>query len=132
MSEQLYTRNSLSWTPVTDFSNISDGHHTFKELYRYRMLYNAALFNEWYKDNKYDVHKSLKHSDGQYCFSQNGGMEGWFIVIAHLPTGQISNHYRIENWYLFNIEDRELSAEYDGHTPEIVADRLERFLLTAV
>lgn len=27
-------------------SNISDGYHTFNELYRYRMLYNAAFFNE--------------------------------------------------------------------------------------
>lgn len=120
---------------MTVTGETSDGYHTFEELYRYRMLYNACLFNEWYRDAKYDVHKSLKHSDGTYCFSQSktrsaesGGKEDWFIVVAHLPTGQISNHYRIQHWDLFNIEDRELSAEYDGHTPEIVADRLERFL----
>jgi hypothetical protein len=116
-------------TLVTNYNDISDGHHTFRELYDYRMLYNAALFNEWYRSAKYDVHKSLKHSDGQYCFSQSGGMEDWFIVVAQLPTGQISNHYRVsKHWRLFNIEERELSAEYDGHTPAIVAKRLEEFL----
>lgn len=29
--------------------NTSDGYHTFKELYKFRLLYNAALFNEWAK-----------------------------------------------------------------------------------
>lgn len=28
-----------------DMGEVSDGHHTFNELYRYRMLYNAAFFN---------------------------------------------------------------------------------------
>ena len=66
----------------------SDGYHTFNELYDYRRVYNAALFNEWASQGKYDVHKSWKHSDGKDCF---GG--GWFIVVAELPTGQASNHY---------------------------------------
>jgi hypothetical protein len=87
------------------------------------MLYNAALFNEWWQRNLYDVHKSIRHSDGELCF---GG--GWFIVVAQLPTGQISNHYKLEYWHLFDIEDRDQSAEYDGHTPEIVAERLLKFL----
>ena len=29
-----------------DIENISDGYHTFKELYEFRKLYNAAFFNE--------------------------------------------------------------------------------------
>lgn len=29
-----------------DMGNVSDGYHTFNELYKYRMLYNAAFFNE--------------------------------------------------------------------------------------
>lgn len=28
-----------------DMGEVSDGYHTFNELYRYRMLYNAAFFN---------------------------------------------------------------------------------------
>lgn len=103
--------------------NTSDGYHTFAELYRYRLLYNAALFNEWAAHFVYDVHKSLCHHDGELCF---GG--GWFIVMAQLPTGQISNHYRNSDWDLFRIPERERAAEWDGHTPDDVAQRLARFL----
>lgn len=47
--------------------NISDGYHTFNELYRYRMLYNAAFFNELAKGD-IKVCKSYRHYDGQECF----------------------------------------------------------------
>lgn len=105
--------------------NTSDGYHTFKELYDFRMLYNAALFNEWAANSSpiYGVHKSICHSDGELCF---GG--GWFIVVASLPTGQISNHYENKYWNLFKIPTREMAAEYDGHTSEDVANRLWRYL----
>ena len=44
--------------------NVSDGYHTFNELYDFRKLYNAALFNEWYKFRKdIIVYKSKKHYD---------------------------------------------------------------------
>lgn len=81
---------------------ISDGFHSFDELYHYRMLYNAAFFNSL--EGKYEVHKSYRHADGELCF---GG--GWFIVMAYLPTGQVSNHYRIEDWNLFNIPKEEVT-----------------------
>lgn len=97
----------------------SDGYHTFNELYEFRRLYNALLFNEWAKQGKYDIHKSERHSDGQECFGGN-----WFIVVAQLPTGQISNHYEIEYWNLFQCEIRERGAEWDGHTPKDVLIRL--------
>src|SRR5690606_12891515 len=82
-------------TPAPLDAETSDGYHTFAELYHYRMLYNAALFNEWAAAGLYDVHKSVRHSDGSTCF---GGR--WFVVYAQLPTGQISNHYEIAtDWY---------------------------------
>lgn len=104
-------------------SETSDGHHTFAELYRYRMLYNAGLFNEWARRNRYDVHKSWRHADGEECF---GG--GWFVVYATLPGGQISNHYEAADWDLFSIPERETAAEWDGHTPEQAAERLAALL----
>ena len=107
----------------TDMGEVSDGYHTFNELYDYRMLYNAALFNEWAKQGLYDVHKSKRHSDGEECF---GG--GWFIVQAQLPTGQISNHYEMKYWDLFNVPEKIFANEYDGHTPKDVAERLREFL----
>ena len=99
--------------------NTSDGYHTFKELYNYRKLYNACLFNEWVKQNKYNVHKSKRHSDGELCF---GG--GWFVVYAETPYGQISNHYEIKDWNLFKCEERKWAVEWDKHTPEDVARTL--------
>jgi len=100
---------------------ITDGYHTRGELYDFRKMYNCALFNEWAAQGKYQVHKSKKHHDGEDCF---GG--GWFIVVAVLPTGQISNHYKLEDWNLFNVPTAEKAMfEFDGHTPEDVLARLE-------
>lgn len=120
--------------------SVSDGYHTFDELYEFRKLYNAALFNEWAKQPEfvslgegirgvlsipkqpiqYDVHKSKRHHDGELCF---GG--GWFIVVAVLPTGQISNHYRMKDWDLFKVPVEEKAKyEFDGHTPQDVLKRL--------
>lgn len=109
---------------IEDKGNISDGYHTFNELYEYRLLYNASMFNELAKQGLYDVHKSKKHSDGTIPF----GDENWFIVQAELPTGQISNHYEMKDWGLFNIPEKEKANPYDGHTPQDVAKRLRDFL----
>lgn len=100
---------------------ISDGYHTFNELYNYRMLYNAAFFNSL--NGKFNVHKSMRHSDGELCF---GG--GWFIVMANLPTGQISNHYKLKYWNLFKIPEKEKALEWDSHTPQEAAKRLYKFI----
>ena len=121
-----------------DKSQLSDGYHTFKELYEFRKAYNAALFNEWASNwrrskelqdvgkmiasgsSKFDVHKSWRHHDGELCF---GG--GWFIVVAVLPTGQISNHYEAKDWDLFKVPETEKAKyEFDGHTGDDVIKRL--------
>lgn len=103
-----------------DTDKISDGYHSFEELYEIRLAYNVALFNEWASTGKYDVHKSRKHYDGESCF---GG--GWFIVCANLPTGQISNHYEAKYWNLFNIPSTDKAKyEFDGHTTTDVVHRL--------
>lgn len=101
----------------------SDGSHTFDELYRFRLLYNAALFNEWDHRGGYDVHKSWRHHDGELCF---GG--GWFVVMAQLPGGQISNHYPAKDWELFEIQERDVAAAWDGHETHDVDARLEQLL----
>ncbi len=109
---------------------VSDGYHTFQELYEFRKVYNAVLFNEWAADAdklsffnvpRYDVHKSWKHHDGELCF---GG--DWFIVVAVLPTGQISNHYHKDDWGLFKLPVAE-KAKYgfDGHSSQDVLNRLK-------
>ena len=104
-----------------EMGNISDGYHTFNELYRYRTPYNAAFLNELAKGD-IKVRKSHKHHDGDGCL---GG--GWFIVMAELPTGQISNH--CENRYRESLDIPELDTawEWDGHTPNEAADRIEPY-----
>lgn len=123
-------------------ANISDSYHTFDILYEIRKAYNVALFNElanpntvrFFQDdtqfdgvnsitgNRYQVHKSKRHFDGEECF---GG--GWFIVVANLPTGQISNHYKLEDWDLFKIPEYEKALfEFDGHTTKDVINRLKQ------
>lgn len=110
-------------TKPKDMGEVSDGYHTFNELYEYRMLYNAALFNEFAKQGLYDVHKSRKHSDGEYPF----GDSNWFIVMAELPTGQISNHYEMKDWDKFQIPEKPLANKWDEHSPRDVAERLTSF-----
>lgn len=100
-----------------------DKYHTLEELYEYRMVYNALIFNEWAKTGTYDVHKSWRHSDGEECF---GG--GWFIVSAETPYGQITNHYPEKDWHRFLIPERITANAYDGHTSADALSRLKNLL----
>lgn len=124
---QLYIENilgSIQNKKPVDVGEVSDGYHTFNELYRYRMLYNAAFFNLLARSGQVEVCKSRRHSDGEKCF----GSDDWFIVMAILPTGQVSNHYESKYWDLFDVPERETAFEYDGHTPNEASDRLEKYL----
>jgi len=125
----LDVQKGIDNTPSDVRGNYSDGYHTFNELYEFRKIYNALIFNEWARfefDDRggapmYDVHKSWTHNDGELCF---GG--GWFIVVAVLPTGQISNHYEAKDWDLFNVPEVEKAKyEFDGHTANDVLERLK-------
>lgn len=106
----------------------SDGFHTFKELYEFRLLLNAAVFNAWENIDSYAIApyvcKSKLHSDGSIPFND----PNWFIVVAELPCGQISFHYEMKDWDLFEIPEVNLPPEYDGHTAQDVAVRLREFL----
>lgn len=107
--------------------SISDGWHTFEELYEYRKVYNALLFKEWAQKGKYDVHKSKKHHDGEPCFDGE-----YFIVVAILPDGQISNHYKLKDWNLFDVPETEKAKyPFDGHTPKDALERMYNLLKEA-
>lgn len=139
--------------PSNSVEQVSDGYHTFGELYEYRLMYNALLFNQWAKMKPklkgvdipggllgggefsvspvngpclYDVHKSWKHHDGEWCF---GNEKEYFIVVAILPSGQISNHYKAEYWDKFKIpETPKAKYPFDGHTPKDVLERMKSLL----
>jgi len=100
----------------------SDGYHTFAELYEYQMLYNAHAARGWLAAG-IPVMKSWRHSDGEPCFDG-----GWFVVVAQLPTGQVSNHYPAADWDLFDVPEVETAPVWDGHTPREAARRLREAL----
>lgn len=113
-----YTRANPAGTVIT--GETSDGYHTFNELYEFRKAYNAALFNEWAASGKYNIHKSKRHFEGEECF---GG--GYFVVVAMLPNGQISNHYKLDDWDMFNVPAFDKAKfKYDGHVGADVLQRL--------
>lgn len=127
----MYKLDPVVITPT----GVSDGFHTFDELYHYREQYNAALINTivalkktvdpqsklgiFLKD--VDVIKSTKHFGGEKCY---GG--GWFIVMIKTPWGQISNHYKLEHWYDFDCRIANVSWKWDGHGMTEALQRLHR------
>lgn len=104
----------------------SDGFHTFGELYRHRLLLTAALFRTWAAHlDMPPVFRSKRHHDGAEPFDD----PNWFIVVAELPTGQISYHYEMQHWDLFAgvlVVDR--APEWDGHTAAEAALRLHEWI----
>ena len=97
----------IETTLVVDAAeNISDGYHTFKELYDHR----AKLFSIICDVYKEFAWKSWKHSDGTM-------FEGMFIVGISTPEGQYSYHYGPEYWELFKVKELTNAPQYDGHIP---------------
>lgn len=104
-------------------TGISDGYHTFDELYYYRLCYNAAFINALVKLKLPDIKvcKSKKHYGGELCY---GG--GWFIVMISTPWGQISNHYKLEYWDMFDCPVTKQSWKFDGHGMKEAMERLNK------
>lgn len=87
--------------------DLSDGYHTFNELYYHR----AVLFSIICNQNKDISWKSKLHSD-------NTMYDGMFIVGINTPEGQYSYHYDINLWSLFDVKELDKAPEYDGHLPK--------------
>jgi len=97
---------------VTEIDDLSDGFHTFRQLYYQRMMLFATIV----KQNKDKAWKSLRHEDGELCF---GG--GWFIVGIDTPEGSYTYHYEDNYYSLFDCEELERGKHWDGHTEKDVA-----------
>lgn len=91
--------------------NISDGYHTFGDLYRDRMV----LTNFVAKVRKEYAWKSKQHHDGTM-------FDDSFIIGFDTPDGQFTYHYDLADWDLFDVKELEFAPEYDGHT----SDDIER------
>ena len=99
---------------------LSDGYHTFNELYHHRALLFASLCNTTLKNKAW---KSLLHSD------PNDKMyDGMFIVGVDTPYGQATYHYDIDPyWKMFEVKELPRAPKYDGHTPAEAIDRIYKF-----
>ena len=96
---------------IDDISDLSDGYHTFKQLYFQRMMLFAVIV----KQNRDKAWKSLRHEDGELCF---GG--GWFIVGIDTPKGSYTYHYEDNYFSLFDCVELERGKPWDGHTEKDV------------
>lgn len=104
---------ALSAEPCEDMGEVSDGYHTFNQLYHQRAILFATIVNQ----NPHLSWKSYKHSDGKYCFDSNGE---WFIVGIDTPQGSYTYHYAKEYWEYFHCQELECGKEWDGHTEKDV------------
>ena len=86
--------------------DISDGYHTFGELYYHRMILFSVILNK----NVEIAWKARKHHDGTM-------FDGDFICGIETPQGQYTYHYGIKYWGLFRVKELEFGPEYDGHKP---------------
>lgn len=98
-----------------DTNNISDGSHTFGELYDHRAkLFSIICNQDFICENAW---KSRLHNDGTM-------FDNYFIVGIETPKGQATYHYEMKYWDLFHIKELDNAPEWDGHTPSEAIERL--------
>lgn len=114
---------------VEKTNDVSDGYHTFGELYDHRITLWIALCNLRAQvtdsnERQYfeDVWRSKKHSDGELAFDGK-----WFVLGIGTDKGdQITYHVPIERWDECDFADElEKAPEWDGHTSSDVLERLK-------
>lgn len=99
-----------------DSNYISDGYHTFGELYEHRIVNYIALC----KQVRDKVWMSQRHSDESMW-------DGWFLLgINTEPGTQITYHLPMKYWDLCKevFNEIECAPEFDGHTSDDVLNRI--------
>ena len=97
---------------------VSDGYHTFNELYKHR----CQLFSIICNMHQNISWKSWLHSDGTM-------FDDYFIVGITTPQGDYTYHYHKTEWSRFNVKEIERAPEWDGHTAADIS-RLDSLLDT--
>ena len=99
---------------VDDIGKLSDGYHTYDDLYYQRLIMFVVLS----KIFEHLAWKTKRHDDGELCF---GGTN--FLVCIDTPEGPYSYHYPLKHWDLFKCKELPKAKPFDGHTSKDV-DRL--------
>lgn len=94
---------------------LSDGYHTFGELYYHRAVLFAMICN----NNKERAWKSLFHHN-----PDDEMFEGMFIVGINTPYGQVTYHYDLPYWDMFKVKELDRAPEWDGSTPDDCIKRI--------
>ena len=106
--------NGVIVPPETGIGDVSDGYHTFNELYHHRAVLFSVICNT-FKDKAW---KSKKHDTGDMY-------DGMFIVGIETPQGQATYHYDIDPyWDMFKVKELPKAPKWDGHTPEEAIRRI--------
>ena len=95
---------------------ISDGHHTFDDLYKNRLILFCTLCNT----NPTISWKSRKHFDEEKDPMFNGD----FIAGINTPEGIATYHFKLEFWDLFQIPEIENAPKYDHYDNATVLKRI--------
>lgn len=104
---------------VQGTDSISDGYHTFGELYDHRRALTAALCRAF---EQYAWRSKRHHPDDGPIF------EGYFIVGINLPTGLITYHYKLSHWDDFpGVTELPHAPKWDG----VAGQTVERLLAWA-
>ena len=106
--------------PATGIGDLSDGYHTFNELYHHR----AVLFSVICRLFPERAWKSKLHDTGDM-------FEGMFIVGIDTDLGQATYHYDIDPyWDMFEVTELEKAPTWDGHTPAEAIARIATLHMT--
>jgi hypothetical protein len=103
--------------PAGGIGEVSDGYHTFNELYLHRYTLFAVLCNTY----RSDAWKSKRHADGSMY-------DYYFIAGIQTPAGMVTYHIELLHWDMFDVPELERAPEYDGHTSADVLERLPSLL----
>ncbi len=117
----VYTKGTSVDTNLKSFpGKVSDGYHTFDELYEHRCMLFCALAQalRHYGPGPLLSWKSRYHDDGS-------GFPGWFLAGINLDSGTVSYHLPNSMWELFIGKEMEKAPKWDGHTAADVVKRLE-------
>jgi hypothetical protein len=103
-------------------NDISDGYHTFAQLYEHRIILFISLC-KILPLNTLFVWRSKLHSDGS-------NFDGWFVLGMGKEKGkQITYHLPISKWNDCDFaETLEKAPDFDGHTSQDVLTRLQSLI----
>lgn len=100
--------------PESGIGDVSDGWHTFNELYHHRAILFSVICNR-FSDRAW---KSKKHHEGDM-------FEGMFIVGIDTPEGQATYHYDINPyWNMFKVKELDAAPLWDGHSADDAINRI--------